>query len=331
MTNFTSSRCTTSRYWLRSTCCEASPSPVSPITMNEKSLALRHAGGAMANALAGSVGPSATTARTMASRHVSARSSAQEFQTPTAQFSVSKYQLMPKTGTVAAMIAANGRPICSARLKAERNEYRACRSRIENRSRRVSIARRARRAHSGRSGAASRHHCQARRSSRRVSLRHRTLPGMMRANAARMATTRSPSTATPGERMPRNVRSKPMRPMWIANSVAINAAIQPRSIGPRAVSSSARRSASVRSSSRSGRPRSLTVVCPASPAVNTGDRKMFQAVPKMRTAPATATVQAKVCPRRASSSANASTLARHARTWIRTGRPWRAPRTATTR
>ena len=32
---------------------------------------------------------------------------------PAAQFSVSKYQLMPQTGTVAAMTAASGRPICS--------------------------------------------------------------------------------------------------------------------------------------------------------------------------------------------------------------------------
>ena len=48
----------------------------------------------------------------MASRQVSVRDSAQEFQIPAAQFSVSKYQLMPHTGTVAAMIAAKGSPVC---------------------------------------------------------------------------------------------------------------------------------------------------------------------------------------------------------------------------
>ena len=54
------------------------------------------------------------TARTIASRQVSVRDSAHEFHTPDAQFSVSKYQLMPHTGTVAAMMAAMGRPFCSA-------------------------------------------------------------------------------------------------------------------------------------------------------------------------------------------------------------------------
>ena len=41
---------------------------------------------------------------------MSVRDSAQEFQIPAAQFSVSKYQLMPQIGTVAAMIAATGSP-----------------------------------------------------------------------------------------------------------------------------------------------------------------------------------------------------------------------------
>ena len=54
----------------------------------------------------------ASTARTIEARHVSVRDSAQEFHMPAAQFSVSKYQLMPQTGTVAAMIAANGSPRC---------------------------------------------------------------------------------------------------------------------------------------------------------------------------------------------------------------------------
>ncbi len=50
------------------------------------------------------------TARTIASRQRSVRASAHEFQIPDAQFSVSKNQLMPQTGTVAAMTAATGRP-----------------------------------------------------------------------------------------------------------------------------------------------------------------------------------------------------------------------------
>ena len=54
------------------------------------------------------------TARTMAARHTSVRDSAHEFHMPAAQFSVSKYQLIPQTGAVAAMTAAMGRPICSA-------------------------------------------------------------------------------------------------------------------------------------------------------------------------------------------------------------------------
>ena len=52
------------------------------------------------------------TALTIASRQVSVRDSAQEFQIPAAQFSVSKYQLMPQTGTVAAITAAAGSPRC---------------------------------------------------------------------------------------------------------------------------------------------------------------------------------------------------------------------------
>ena len=41
---------------------------------------------------------------------------------PAAQFSVSKYQLMPQIGTDATMIAASGSPIWSPRPKAERSE-----------------------------------------------------------------------------------------------------------------------------------------------------------------------------------------------------------------
>ena len=48
---------------------------------------------------------------------------------PAAQFSVSKYQLMPQTGAVAAMTAASGSPICRAWFRAAANRVacaRAC-------------------------------------------------------------------------------------------------------------------------------------------------------------------------------------------------------------
>ena len=61
-------------------------------------------------------------ALTMASRHLSVLASAHEFHMPAAQFSVSKNQLMPNTGTMAAMIAASGRPICRPRLRALQGE-----------------------------------------------------------------------------------------------------------------------------------------------------------------------------------------------------------------
>ena len=64
----------------------------------------------------------ASTARTIDSRQVSVRDSAQEFHMPAAQFSVSKYQLMPQTGTVAARMAAIGSPRCSPRLSAAGTE-----------------------------------------------------------------------------------------------------------------------------------------------------------------------------------------------------------------
>ena len=79
--------------------------------MNEKSPVLSTPGGWRAK---GSDCPrtvsSASTARTMAARQMSVRDSAHEFHMPAAQFSVSKYQLMPQTGAVAAMTAARGRP-----------------------------------------------------------------------------------------------------------------------------------------------------------------------------------------------------------------------------
>ena len=67
-------------------------------------------------------GPLPATALTIASRQMSVRDSAHESQTPAAQFSVSKYQLIPSTGYTAAMIAATGRPIWSPRLRASGRE-----------------------------------------------------------------------------------------------------------------------------------------------------------------------------------------------------------------
>ena len=114
---------------------------------------------------------------------------------------------------------------------------------------------------------------------------------------------RSPSVAKPGDTTPRKVRSKPMRPTWIANRVAMKPRTQPRSIDARADSSSASRRARARTSGSSGSSRSATAVSPASPAVNTGERKMFTAVPKIRAAPAAATVHATIARPRSTSSA----------------------------
>src|SRR5690349_4396021 len=118
------------------------------MTMKEKSPARETRSGVMANTSPGLVADlRADAARTIASRQESVRSSAQEFQIPAAQFSVSKYQLIPQMGTVAAMMAESGRPICSPRLRAEPKEYRARRRRIEKRSRRIIAVRTAFRTH----------------------------------------------------------------------------------------------------------------------------------------------------------------------------------------
>src|SRR3954470_18027937 len=75
------------------------------------------------------VGPDAPgTARIIASRHTSVRASAHEFQSPDAQFSVSKNQLIPQTGTVAATMAAMGTPAARLRQRAAGIEKRASRS-----------------------------------------------------------------------------------------------------------------------------------------------------------------------------------------------------------
>src|SRR5262245_64230166 len=109
------------------------------MTMNAKSP--ETPGGSTANVDADGCPPEpATTARTIASRHVSVRDSAHEFHIPAAQFSVSKYQLMPQTGTVAATTAAIGRPVCNPRPSALGTEYRAERTRMARRRRHRSQA-----------------------------------------------------------------------------------------------------------------------------------------------------------------------------------------------
>ena len=66
--------------------------------------------------------PEATTSRTIAARHVSVRDAAQEFQIPAAQFSVSKYQLIPQIGTDATITAVRGSPIWRPRPNADGSE-----------------------------------------------------------------------------------------------------------------------------------------------------------------------------------------------------------------
>src|SRR5262249_6268696 len=101
------------------------------MTMNEKSLAVP---GGDTRKVDGPAPARAITASAIAFRHSSVRDSAQEFQMPLAQFSVSQDQLMPQTGTVAAMIAAMGRPVARLRRIAAIVEKRASRSRIPTRS-----------------------------------------------------------------------------------------------------------------------------------------------------------------------------------------------------
>src|SRR6476620_8119226 len=98
------------------------------MTMKEKSLPPIPSGWiAKRDALAGFA---AVTSRTMAARHESVRDSAQEFHKPDAQFSVSKNQLIPQIGTVAATTAATGKPDARLRFKAAGREYRISRSLI---------------------------------------------------------------------------------------------------------------------------------------------------------------------------------------------------------
>jgi hypothetical protein len=82
------------------------------MTMNEKGSVPVSVSGVTRNPRPSSVvWPDDTTARAIAARQMSVREAAQEFQTPAAQFSVSKYQLMPQMGIEATTMAASGRPI----------------------------------------------------------------------------------------------------------------------------------------------------------------------------------------------------------------------------
>src|SRR5215813_13972565 len=107
------------------------------MTMNEKSLAVP---GGDTRKVDGPAPARAITASAIAFRHSSVRDSAQEFQIPDAQFSVSKNQLMPQTGTVAATIAATGRPVDSPRRIVDGMENRASRRRMAMRSRKLNQA-----------------------------------------------------------------------------------------------------------------------------------------------------------------------------------------------
>src|SRR5262245_14754554 len=111
-TNRTSSAPAARRSESLSTCWLASPSPVSPMTMNEKGyVPVRFDGATMKPLPSSVVRRDATTARTIAARQVSVRDAAHEFQMPAAQFSVSKYQLIPQMGTEATITAVRGNPI----------------------------------------------------------------------------------------------------------------------------------------------------------------------------------------------------------------------------
>ena len=92
------------------------------MTMKAKSSPPATPGGDTANASLATRGSWSSTVATIASRQVSVRVSAQRFHMPAAQFSVSKNQLMPNTGDVAATKAAAGRPIWRPRLNAAGSE-----------------------------------------------------------------------------------------------------------------------------------------------------------------------------------------------------------------
>ena len=161
----------------------------------------------------------------------------------------------------------------------------------------------------------------ARRASGPVSRSKARRPGSTMRNPTTSPTNRSPITATPGARMPRAVRSNPIRPRWIAKSVRISTKIQCRSIGARWTSSASSRPASAAISGRSSRPRSRTTVSAVSAASKTGAMAMPQAVPKMRSAPAIGTIQSGAHPPSTASSAARAKLPRAAQACAVNGRP----------
>src|SRR3954468_5713662 len=137
-------------------------------------------------------------ARTIASRQLSVRASAHEFQMPDAQFSVSKNQLIPQTGTVAATIAAIGTPIARHRQIAAGIEKRASRSCTAVRSRYLSHAAAARRRRPPSFSSTDRYHRHTVRSIQRVDDRNDSAIGAAIRNANRIASAASPTTAIAG-------------------------------------------------------------------------------------------------------------------------------------
>ena len=103
--------------------------------------------------------------------------------------------------------------------------------------------------------------------------------------------------SVPGDSSPSIVRSARMRPMWIANSVRMNAIVQARSVGARPRSAASTSAASATASGSPVSPSSRTTVSSASAVVWTGAVAMFQAMPTILPAPATAMTHASAEPR----------------------------------
>jgi hypothetical protein len=110
----------------------------------------------------------------------------------------------------------------------------------------------------------SRRRCHTRRSIHRVGPRHNKYSGLITSNVINTAIAMSPRTATAGETRPRIVKSVRIRPMWMANSVAMKASVQVRSIGARTRSSASIWVATATASGSSVSPSSLTTVSSAS-------------------------------------------------------------------
>src|SRR6185369_12356289 len=153
------------------------------MTMKEKSPSAEPGGSTANGSGAARACSPVSTSRTIAARHSSVRDSAQEFHMPAAQFSVAKYQLIPQTGTVAARIAANGRPLWRAWVNAVGIENRAARIRIAHDSRQrshMAVARDIQRAVDARVARICQ--CQTRRSIQRVGPRHTRYAGFITNN-----------------------------------------------------------------------------------------------------------------------------------------------------